>query len=222
VNSLVKETKARLYAPSRDVILKIVRALSLIVKAFPELAGTLAFVTGPLLLLLLLAMAGAYFPERSYGLNKMIGYGFVLIQILILMILVCEVLRTMLREMLKVEWRKKRGVWEEIFLRIWLVEVFGGIALGGFFYWLGVKGVWRPLVVDWGEDRQNFLCLYALGVGVSFFGIVGRLYLWEKTLERREACFAASLVRTLNMIVCLVGTVIPWSMAYILLNAFRS
>jgi len=201
VNSLVKETKARLYAPGRDVILKIGGALPVVRRAFPELAGTLAFVVSPLMLLILLAMVGACFPKRHYTLNNEIWYYWLSFSgVLVGLVFAYELWPN--------HWSRKL-FWEEVFLRVWLIEAIGGIAFGGFCLFLGLKGSWVPIIVNW-ESERKFICLTVLSVCVGLLGLVGRLYIRVKTLMRGErygAALAAGCLMVLFWIVA--GILIP-------------
>jgi len=195
VNSLVKETKARLYAPGREVILRIIRAMPMVRRTLPELVGTLAFVVAPLALLMLIGAVGCCFPRRLYEPNNLIWFGAMLSPLLFWMVFVYEILKDECRE---------TRVWEAMFLQVWLFEVFSGIVLGAFFLLLGTKGAWSPIIEDW-EARRNFVALIVLGWSVSFFGIVGRLYIWAKTFLRRERHQAGLAAAFFVIILWIVG-----------------
>jgi hypothetical protein len=151
-----------------------------------------AFLVLPCVCLLLLVVDGYFFPVRDHALNVVFMYAFCDLSILVNLMFFWEIYGNEPREV---------RFWEAIVQRGWLYPVFGGMAIGGVFYWLGVHSAWKWAIEQSYQIEAHFWGLVLAAPAASLYAIVGRLFLCAETLRRGHRGGASAVVFTLTFFV---------------------
>jgi len=161
---------------------------------FTSVLAITAFLVLPGMSLLMVAVDGCFFPVQHHALNVAMMYAFDGILLLDNVIFLCEPPGK--------GWRNAR-FWEDIILRRWFGVAIAGMGLGGTFYWLGVNGVWAWAIEQDHQARLHFVGLVLAAPAAGLYAIVGRVFLWAKTLDREERGGASTMVFAVTLLVWL-------------------